>query len=83
MPSESFLFQPRHHDPCSATMYNLLLLGLVEDEGEAALAAVLTIKVRGHEDTGTAVVVGALTTQTRDLAVLVNLLTYQTDKILK
>ena len=51
----------------------LLVLGLVEDVCEAALAAVLAVKVGGHEDTCTTLLVGALTAQTGNLAVLVNL----------
>merc|ERR1719209_1093780 len=52
---------------------HLLVLGLVEHVGEAALATVLTVKVRGHEDSGTALLGRALTTQTVDLAIVVNL----------
>ena len=47
--------------------------GLVEDVSEVASAAILTVKVSGHEDAGAAVFVGTLTTKTGDLAVLVNL----------
>ena len=53
-------------------LYNSLLW-LVEDEGEVAPAAVLAVEHVGHEHTSTALVRGALTTLTRDLAVVVDL----------
>merc|ERR1719461_2755937 len=52
---------------------HLLVLGLVEHVGKTALAAVLAIKVGGHEDSGTALLGGALAAQTVDLAVVVHL----------
>ncbi len=51
---------------------HLLLLDGVVDVGESALAAVLPIKVGSHEDAGTTFLTGALTTQTVDLAVVVD-----------
>ena len=50
-----------------------LVTRLVEHKGQTALAAGLTVKVGGHEDTGTAGLSRALPTQTVDLAVVVNL----------
>merc|ERR1719209_798883 len=52
---------------------HLLVLGLVEHVGETALAAVLTVEVRGHEDSSSALLSRALTAQTVDLAIVVNL----------
>lgn len=46
-------------------------------EGETALSAVLAVEVVGHEDTGTARLVGALASQARDLAVAVDLVVLQ------
>jgi hypothetical protein len=53
--------------------FHLGRLVLLEDIGQVALATVLTVLVLGHEDTSTTGVVGALTTETGDLARLVNL----------
>merc|ERR1711939_1114940 len=44
-----------------------LFLLVLEHVGEVALAAVLTVEVLGHEDTGTTVGVGALTTHASHL----------------
>merc|ERR1712072_551560 len=44
-----------------------LFLLVLEHVGEGALAAVLTVEVLGHEDTGTTVGVGALTTHASHL----------------
>lgn len=52
-------------------------LTLLEDIGQVALAAVLTVLVPGHEDTSTAGGVGALATETGNLARLVNLVELQ------
>ena len=49
------------------------LFWLVENVCQTALAAVLTVEVVGHEDAGAADLVGALASQTGDLAVLVHL----------
>jgi len=49
----------------------------LESVGQPALAAVLTVLVEGHEDTGTALSGGALTTETLDLAVRVDLVVLQ------
>lgn len=51
----------------------LLLLVLVEGVGQAALAAVLAVKVVGHEDASAALTVGALAAKAGDLAVVVDL----------
>ena len=52
---------------------SLLVLGFVVDVGEAALPAVLPIEVGGHEDTGTTLLAGALTSETGDLTILIDL----------
>merc|ERR1711893_346639 len=51
----------------------LLVLRLVENIGQAALATVLAVKVGGHEHTCTTLLIWALTAQTGDLAILINL----------
>merc|ERR1719308_195049 len=51
----------------------LLLLGLVEDVRQAALAAVLPVVVGGHEDAGAALLGGTLAPQAVDLPVVVDL----------
>lgn len=56
---------------CQAT--HLLVLGLVEAVSETALATVVPVEVAGHEHAGTTLISRALTTQTVDFAVLVNL----------
>ena len=55
----------------------LLVLRLIKDVGEAALPAVLTVVVGGHEDTGTALLGRALSPQTVDLPVVVHLVVLQ------
>merc|ERR1719209_901862 len=52
---------------------HLLVLRLVEHVGETALAAVLTVEVSSHEDSSAALLSRALTAQTVDLAIVVNL----------
>merc|ERR1719154_221445 len=52
---------------------SLLVLGLVEDVGQTALAAVLAVEVGSHEDAGAALLGGALAAEAGDLAVVVNL----------
>lgn len=49
------------------------LFGLVEDVGQVALSAVLAVVHGGHEDTSTALGLGALAAKTLDLAIAVNL----------
>ena len=49
------------------------LFGLVENVGEVALSAVLAVVHSGHEDTSTALRLGALTTEALDLAITVDL----------
>lgn len=46
---------------------------VLEDHGTVALAAVVTVLHHGHEHTGAALLARALSPQTVDLAVLVNL----------
>merc|ERR1719433_306645 len=55
----------------------LFILGLVEDVGESALAAVLTVEHGGHEDAGAALFSRALAPQTVDLPVVVDLVILQ------
>lgn len=50
-----------------------LLLLLAEDEGETALAAVVTVLVGSHEHSGSAVLAGALATQALDFAIVIDL----------
>ena len=50
----------------------LLLLDGVVHVGEPALAAVLPVKVGGHEDASTALLARALPAETVDLAVIVD-----------
>ena len=61
--------------------HNLLVLGLVEDVCEAALSTVLTVKVGGHEHTSSTVLIGALTAQTDDLAILIDLVEFEYRKL--
>ena len=49
------------------------LFGLVEDVGQVAATAVLAVVHGSHEDTGTALGLGALAAETLDLAIAVNL----------
>lgn len=51
----------------------LLVLGFVEAVGEAALPAVVTVKVARHEHAGAALVSGALAPQPVDFTVLIHL----------
>lgn len=53
--------------------HRLSLATLLEDVSQTAATAVLTVVVHGHEDTSTASLVGALTTETGDLSVVVDL----------
>lgn len=50
---------------------------LREHVGEAALPAVLSIEMRGHECAWTAPGIGAHTPQARDLSVAINLVVFQ------
>merc|ERR1712244_110574 len=56
---------------------SLFILGLVEDIGEAALAAILAIEHGSHEDTSSTLLGGTLAPQTVDLAVVVDLVVLQ------
>merc|ERR1719270_2024232 len=58
-----------------------LLGGLAVHVGTATLAAVLSVVVGGHEDTSSTLIVGALTTETGDLAILVNLVVLEHSKL--
>lgn len=49
------------------------LLGLVENVGQVATAAVLAVVHGGHEDTGTALGLGALAAETLNLAIAIDL----------
>ena len=51
----------------------LLFAGLVEDVSEVASAAILAIEMSRHKDAGAAILVRALTTETSDFTILVNL----------
>lgn len=62
---------------------HLLVLRLVEAVGEAALAAVMAVKVACHEDAGAALIGGTLAPQPVDFSVLVDLQTVQTDSALR
>ena len=55
----------------------LLVLRLIKDVGQAALPAVLTVVVGGHEDAGAALLGRALSPQTVDLPVVVDLVVLQ------
>jgi len=66
---------------CLGVALRLLLLWLVEDKGEAALAAVLAVKVGSHEDTRPAVLVWTLTAKARDLTVLIHLVVLEHRKL--
>ena len=59
----------------------LLFLGGVVHVGEAAFAAVLPVKVGGHENACTALFAGALATQTVDLAVVVDAVVLEHGKL--
>lgn len=74
----------RHYEPSNAKISNwltkrvdgarhLVILRLVEDDGQSALAAVLSVRVRGHEDAGAALFVAALLSLSGDLVVLIDL----------
>merc|ERR1712240_849926 len=58
-----------------------LRLGLVENVGEMASAAVLTVEMSRHEDTGAAILVGALASQASDLAILIDLVVLKDRKL--
>ena len=51
----------------------LFFSGFVEDVGEMASAAVLTVEMSRHEDAGATILVRTLTSQASDLAVLIDL----------
>lgn len=54
-------------------LHCLLVLRLVEAVGEAALPAVVTVKVARHEDAGATLVSGTLASQPVDFTILINL----------
>jgi len=59
----------------------ILVTRLVENKGQSTLTASLTVKVSGHKDTSTASFCGALTTQTVDLAVIIDLVVLEDGKL--
>lgn len=71
---------PRGHHFCSCSRNRSIisrppirLFGLVEDIGKVAATAVLAVVHGSHEDTGTALGLGALPPETLDLAIAVDL----------
>merc|ERR1719350_1620444 len=59
----------------------LLILRLVKHVGEAALAAVLAVEVRGHEDPGATLLGRAFAPQAVDLAVVVHLVVLEDSQL--
>lgn len=57
----------------TAPRVGLLVLRLVEAVGQAALPAVMAVKVARHEDAGTTLISGTLAPQPVDFTVLVDL----------
>merc|ERR1739838_613202 len=70
-------FQPSHDlldvETCYRSWATTRLFGLVEDVGQVAATAVLAVVHGSHEDTSTALGLGALAAETLDLAIAVNL----------
>jgi hypothetical protein len=58
---------------CPCPLQAISLSALLEDVGKVAAAAVLAVLHGGHEDTGTALLAGALAAKTLDLAIAVDL----------
>ena len=65
----------------SSVARSLLLLALLDEVGEVALAAVVAVEVHRHEDAGPADLVRALAAQARDLVVAVHLVELQDCKL--
>ena len=62
--------------PNNSSVYSLylcFLFGFVEDVRQTTFSTILTVKVRGHENSGTALFVRALPSQASDLAIVVDL----------
>merc|ERR1712098_239813 len=59
----------------------LFILRLIEDIGEAALAAVLPVEVRSHEDASPTLLCRALTAQPVDLPVIIHLVILEHSKL--
>lgn len=57
------------------------LLGLVEDIGQVATTAVLSVVHGGHEDTSTTLLLWALTSQALDLAIAVDLVVLENSQL--
>lgn len=76
----SFGRGPLHQIKHLATFRNHLL-GLVENVGEVAAAAVLAVVHGSHEDTSTALGLGALAAETLDLAIAVNLVVLEDSEL--
>lgn len=53
------------------------LFGLVKDVGQMAATAVLAVVHGSHEDTSTALGLGALAAETLDLAIAINLVVFK------
>ncbi|ORX81402.1 hypothetical protein K493DRAFT_94900 [Basidiobolus meristosporus CBS 931.73] len=60
---------------------SLVLAFLLEDIGETALAAVLTVMMPGHEDTSTALGGRTFASETGDLTVLVDLVVLENSQL--
>merc|ERR1719398_120580 len=60
---------------------HLLVLRLVEHVGEPALATVLTVEVGSHENSSTTFLSRALTTETVDLAIVINLVVLEDSQL--
>merc|ERR1719397_1007214 len=60
---------------------HLLVLRLVEHVGEPALATVLTVEVGSHENSSSTLLGRALTTETVDLAIVVNLVVLEDSQL--
>merc|ERR1711875_141938 len=65
----------------SVELGHLFFSGLVENVGEVASAAVLAIKMSRHENAGSAILVGTLTSQASDLAILIHLVILEHRKL--
>lgn len=57
------------------------LLALVKDVGEVALSAVLTVVHGSHEDTGPTLVSWALSSETLDLSIAINLVVLEDSQL--
>ena len=63
------------------THTHLLVLRLVVDQCEAASAAIMTVKMVGHEDTGTALLIFAFSSETGDFAIVVHFVEFQNGQL--